>query len=50
MYHKLDELKGFFSKLELDEEFILGNPTLENIMYHPLRRKLKFIDLYEEST
>lgn len=49
MYHKLDELKGFFSKLELDEEFILGNPTLENIMYHPLRRKLKFIDLYEES-
>ena len=46
----LDELRNFFSELKLIEENdILGNPTLENIMYSFEEDKVKFIDLYEES-
>ena len=44
------ELANFFSELKLPfEQDILGNPTLENIMYSFDEDKVKFIDLYEES-
>jgi len=46
----LYDLGNFFSDLKLIEENdILGNPTLENIMYSFEEDKVKFIDLYEES-
>lgn len=45
----LDKLKKFFGELQLDEQLTLGNPTMENIMYNPNSKKIKFIDLYEES-
>ena len=41
----LNTLKGF-TFMEMD---IHGNPTLENIMYNPESRQIKFIDPYEES-
>lgn len=45
----LEKLERFFADLDLDEQLTLGNPTLENIMYNPVSKKIKFIDLYEES-
>ena len=46
----LYDLGEYFSELELPyEQDILGNPTLENIMYSFEEDKVKFIDLYEES-
>jgi hypothetical protein len=46
----LYDLGNFFSDLILPyEQDILGNPTLENIMYSFEEDKVKFIDLYEES-
>jgi hypothetical protein len=50
IYNYMDEMKNFFSELDLIEENdILGNPTLENIMYSFEEDKVKFIDLYDES-
>ena len=46
----LYDLEQFFYDLSLPfEQDILGNPTLENIMYSFEEDKVKFIDLYEES-
>jgi hypothetical protein len=46
----LNQMHEFFSDLRLIEECdILGNPTLENIMYSFDKDEIKFIDLYEES-
>ena len=46
----LYDLGEYFSELKLPfEQDILGNPTLENIMYSFEEDKVKFIDLYEES-
>jgi hypothetical protein len=43
-------LEDFFKNLELDtEEYIFGNPTLENILYSFDEERAVFIDLYEES-
>ena len=50
IYNYMDEMKNFFTELDLIEENdILGNPTLENIMYSFEEDKVKFIDLYDES-
>lgn len=50
IYNYMDEMRNFFSELDLIEENdILGNPTLENIMYSFEEDKVKFIDLYDES-
>lgn len=50
IYAFLKKLEKFFIELELTEENdILGNPTLENVMYSFQENKVKFIDLYEES-
>jgi len=44
------DLQEYFYELKLPfEQDILGNPTLENIMYSFEEDKVKFIDLYEES-
>jgi len=46
----LNKLETFFNDLELEqEEYIHGNPTLENTMYSFKEDKIIFIDLYEES-
>lgn len=46
----LPKLKEYLCSVELEsEELILGNPTLENVMYSPLEDRIVFIDLYEES-
>ena len=43
-------LSKYFKNLRLDsEEFIFGNPTLENMLYSPKQNRTIFIDLYEES-
>jgi hypothetical protein len=41
--------KKLFDKKINIESCIHGNPTLENIMYDPITKKITFIDLYEES-
>ena len=44
------QINNFFEKNTLKtEEWIHGNPTLENLMYNLSEKKFKFIDLYEES-
>ncbi len=46
-FHKLET---FFSHINLPEEqFIHGNPTLENTLYIEKENRIVFIDLYEES-
>lgn len=45
----LSYIKKLFNSPLVHEEQILGNPTLENIMYNPTDHKIKFIDLYDES-
>jgi len=45
----LDKLKSVIGQASLDEMDILGNPTLENIMYNESNNSIKFIDLYDES-
>ena len=50
IYNYLYYLEEYFFELKLPyEQDILGNPTLENIMYSFDEDKVKFIDLYEES-
>ena len=50
IYNYLYDLEQYFYELKLPfEQDILGNPTLENIMYSFDEDKVKFIDLYEES-
>ena len=45
-----NSLSKYFKNLSLDsEEFIFGNPTLENILYSIKHDRTIFIDLYEES-
>ena len=47
---KMDVIENMFSNIKLDnEEFIHGNPTLENTLYSIDDNKIIFIDLYEES-
>lgn len=45
--HKLTELSQLFETAVVDECYVHGNPTLENILYSP-ERGVVFIDLYEE--
>jgi len=48
--NELHVLEKYFSSIDLEyENFIHGNPTLENTMYSIDEDKIKFIDLYEES-
>ena len=45
-----NSLSKYFKNLSLDsEEFIFGNPTLENMLYSIKQDRTIFIDLYEES-
>lgn len=46
----LPELKEFFNNLSLQhEEWIHGNPTLENTLYSFIEDRIIFVDPYEES-
>jgi hypothetical protein len=50
MEEYIGRLEKFFSCISLaTEEYIHGNPTLENIMYSESEDRIVFIDLYEES-
>lgn len=45
---RLDKFSKLFD-IEIDSEcYVHGNPTLENILYSPEKKRIVFIDLYEE--
>jgi hypothetical protein len=48
MHSKLDQFSKLFDELVLQESYVHGNPTLENILYNPDTNRMVFIDLYEE--
>lgn len=50
IFSYMDELENIFFELNLPtEEYIHGNPTLENMLYSFEEDRVVFIDLYEES-
>ena len=42
------KFKKLFNGSITEESYVHGNPTLENMLYDPLTKKVTFIDLYEE--
>tara|TARA_Y100000816_G_scaffold289291_2_gene275466 strand:- start:538 stop:1512 length:975 start_codon:yes stop_codon:yes gene_type:complete len=50
LINRIDEIENTFSNISLSsEEYIHGNPTLENTLYSIDEDRIIFIDLYEES-
>lgn len=46
--NRLDEFSKLFEETITAECYVHGNPTLENILYDPIKDRIVFIDLYEE--
>jgi serine/threonine protein kinase len=46
--HRLNDFSKLFDEIITEECYVHGNPTLENILYDPVKDRIVFIDLYEE--